>query len=234
MRFALPIAALAALSTSACARHAPSCAIPADIPRPMLEGPTSEEPRRLLPIASYTLSVSWSPQYCASRMTSPKDRIQCGGEAAAFGFTLHGLWPDGPGKEWPQYCTPARLVPEKVIRDNLCNTPSAQLIQHEWEKHGTCVSRTPASFFAKSATLYRALKFPDMAPLRGKPMTAQAFRQVFADANPGMRPDQMRLYVSKDGWLQEVWMCLDKSLNRATCSAAHQDGAAPTSLIKIR
>jgi ribonuclease T2 len=234
MRVALPIAALAALSTSACARHEPSCVVPVDLPRPMLEGPTSGEPRRLLPIASYTLAISWSPQYCASRMTSPRDRIQCDGDAGRFGFTLHGLWPDGPGEKWPQYCTPTRLVPETVIRDNLCSTPSVQLIQHEWEKHGTCVSPTPAAYFARSAKLYRALKFPDMAPFQGKATTVQAFRQAFADANAGMKPDQMRLNVSKDGWLQEVWLCLDKSLNRQTCPTAHQDGASPTALIKIR
>ena len=199
----------------------------------MLEGPTREQPRRLLPIASYRLAISWSPQYCASRTTSPADHLQCGGQMGQFGFTLHGLWPDGPGEQWPQYCKSTRLVSEKVVRENLCSTPSVQLIQHEWEKHGTCIAKKPADYFAKSEPLYRALKYPDMAAMRGKPVTAQAFQQAMAAANPGMKPDQMRLSVSKDGWLEEVWFCLDKGLNYQSC-AANQGGQGPVDRIRIR
>lgn len=222
------------LAVPACAKKdGPSCAIPEVLQRPMLEGPTREQPRRLLPIASYRLAISWSPQFCDSRMTSPAARLQCGGEMGQFGFTLHGLWPDGPGEQWPQYCKPTRLVSEKVVRENLCSTPSAQLIQHEWEKHGTCVSKTPEDYFPKGERLYRALKYPDMAKLRGKPMSAQAFQEAFAAANPGMKADQMKLNVTKDGWLDEIWFCLDTKLNYRTC-AANQGGEGPTDRIRIR
>jgi ribonuclease T2 len=249
MRIALLIAATAALSTPSLGSRAAnsyaaykpitttsdgkSCAVPADLPKPMLEGPSRDEPRRLLPIGGYTLSVSWSPQYCASRMTSPKDHLQCGGGVGEFGFTLHGLWPDGVAEQWPQYCTPARLVPEAVIRDNLCNTPSVQLIQHEWEKHGTCMGHDPAPFFRKGSGLYRALHFPDMEPFRGKTVAALTFQQAFADANKGLKADQMRLNVGKDGWLQEVWLCLDTAFRYRTCPAT-QGGAAPAAAVKVR
>lgn len=249
MRIALLIAATAALSTQALesrgaynsdaraplrtTQEGEACALPADLPKPMLEGPTRDDPRRILPIGGYTLSVSWSPQYCVTRMTSPKDRLQCGGAVGAFGFTLHGLWPDGKSAKWPQYCTPTRLAPERVFRDQLCNTPSVQLIQHEWEKHGTCMAHDPAAFFRKSALLYRSLHLPDMTRFRGKTVAALTFQQAFADANRGMVADQMRLYVGKDGWLEEVWLCLDTAFHPRTCPV-FQGGAAPAAAVKVR
>jgi ribonuclease T2 len=233
MRLALLPALAALLVTPACGKQASSCTVPADLPRPMLEGPTVDQPRRVLPITGYTLALSWSPQYCASRSTSPQDHIQCGGTVGRFGFTLHGLWPDGKGGQWPQYCRPTRLVSEKLIRENLCGTPSPQLIQHEWEKHGTCMVTTPAEYFDRSGALYRALSFPDMAELRGRTMTAADFQKSFAEANEGMRADQMRLGVTKDGWLEEVRICLNKRFARRSCPPG-QGGAAPQSTVKIR
>lgn len=234
MRLTLPIALLAALSsTPVAARGGPTCQVPSSLPRPMLEGPTSEEPRRIVPIGSYTLAVSWSPQYCASRTTSPQDRLQCGGGLGTFGFTLHGLWPDGRGARWPQYCKPTRLVPDRVVRDNLCVTPSVQLIQHEWEKHGTCMEHRPADYFARSAQLFKALRFPDMGRFHGRTVAALTFQQAFADANPGMRADQMRLNVNRQGWLEEVWLCLDIRFRHRTCPV-QQGGAAPAATIRVR
>ncbi len=219
------------LSSTACAKKA--CEAPAILPQPMLEGPTVKEPRRLLPVGGYTLTVSWAPEHCASRMTNPRDQIQCDGAVSKFGFVLHGLWPDGEGALWPQYCTPTRLVPEKVIREQLCTTPSVQLIQHEWEKHGTCMAKTPDEYFAKGRALFAALRFPEMEGFAGKTVTAAAFGNAFAAANEGMQPDQLRLKVSGDGWLEEVMVCLDKRFERATCPAIKR-GAAPDQIIRIR
>ena len=232
MRWSLPLVLAALLAAPACSKEAPACEAPATIAQPMLEGPTASEPRRLVPIGGYTLAISWSPQYCANRSTSPRDHFQCGG-GQHFGFTLHGLWPDGEGRDWPQYCRPTRLVPDKVIRQHLCSTPSPQLIQHEWEKHGTCMAETPASYFARSAALFGKTSNPDMSELRGRSMTAGTFQQAFADANPGMRPEQVRLNVSKAGWLEEVWLCLDKQFRSRACPAT-QGGAPADQVIRIR
>jgi ribonuclease T2 len=232
MRLRIPILLATMLLTACAKKDGPACEIPANLPRPMLEGPTAREPRRLLPIGGYTLAVSWTPEYCVDRRSSPQDRIRCGAEKP-FGFTLHGLWPDGEGALWPQYCTPTRLVPEPVIRQHLCSTPSPQLIQHEWEKHGTCMAKTPADYFAKSGELFDALRFPDMANHSGRTMRAADFQKAFADANPGMAPDQMRLNIDKSGWLEEVWICLDKSFRHRACPA-HQGGAEPDRVIRIR
>jgi ribonuclease T2 len=231
MRPGLLLAVTALLSGTACAKKQ-ACEIPADLPRPMLEGRPIDQPRRLLPVGGYTLALTWSPERCAGRMTSPMDKLRCDGATSRFGFTLHGLWPDGEGGQWPQYCTPTRLVPDAVIRQHLCSIPSPQLIQHEWEKHGTCMAKTPADYFAKSDALFGKLRFPDMAELSGKSITARAFQQAFAEANEGMRANQLRLKVTRDGWLEEVMICLDKRFARTSCPV--RSNARAGQLIRIR
>lgn len=208
-----------------------SCTLPGALATPHQELPSEREPRRVVPIGGYTLAISWSPEFCRGK---PATSFQCAGRAR-FGFVLHGLWPDGEGKDWPQYCAPARIVPPRVIRGMMCATPSEQLIQHEWAKHGTCMSgETPESYFARSSAMYRRLRFPDMDRLsRDRSLTVGGFQRAFAAANPGMRPDMMRVTVTRAGWLDEVWLCRDKRFNAVRCPA-HQGGAAPGRPIRIQ
>ena len=225
-------AVLAAAMPGVAAAQALSCAVPAVIAPPRPDLPTAGQPRRIVPIASYTLAISWSPEYCRSRKGSARDAFQCGGTRPRFGFTLHGLWPDGPGREWPQYCRAATLLPAPVIRANLCATPSAQLLQHEWAKHGTCMTTRPAEYFTQSARLYGALRYPDMAALSRRPLTAGAFAAAFAAANPGMRADGLRVTADRRGWLDEVWICLSTAYRPVACPA-HQGGLAATAPLRI-
>lgn len=223
--------ALAALPMAAQAQ-AYRCAVPANIPRPRPDLPSAEQPKRVVPIGGYTLAITWAPQFCNSNADKRSARFECGG-GNRFGFTLHGLWPDGEGAEWPQYCRAAEIVPKAVIARHLCTTPSAQLIQHEWAKHGTCMSAAPADYFAKSSGLYARLRFPDMAALaRRDRLTAGDLASAFAAANPGIAADMMRITATKAGWLDEVWLCLDKRFGFTRCPA-HQGGAAADTPIRI-
>lgn len=223
---ALIVAPGAALAQSA------QCRMPAQIARPQPEGPTDKEPRRVLPIGSYTLAISWSPQYCST--ARDRSSLQCGGKTGKFGFTLHGLWPDGYGKEWPQYCRPADLVPRDVIRQNLCNTPSPQLIQHEWSKHGTCMTTRPELYFNLSRAFYQSLRYPDMGALaRRKTLTVGQFAEAFARANKGLKAEMMRVTTTRGNWLSEVWLCMDRALEFARCPA-HQGGAPDSAYLRIQ
>ena len=196
--------------------QATSCSLPTALPRPALDGPSAGEPKRVMPIGGYTLALAWSPEYCRTRLASARDRIQCGG-GNRFGFTLHGLWPDGTGKSGPQYCKPAALLDETVIRRSLCATPSAQLLQHEWAKHGTCMTAEPARYFATSTRLYRGIAYPDMAALSRRLQTTASVTRAFARANPALRADMIRLNVNGKGWLEEVWLCLGTDLGPRRC-----------------
>ncbi len=208
------------------------CAIPAATQPLHPDLPTADAPRRLLPIGGYTLAISWSPQYCRRHSRQPSSRFQCG-SGNWFGFTLHGLWPDGVGKDWPQYCRATALLPQPMIRGALCETPSAQLLQHEWAKHGTCMTNTrPIDYFRRSGAMYGRLRYPDMTALSRRPLSAGGFAEALAHVNPGLAANMMRVTADRRGWLDEVWICLDKSFRYARCPA-HQSGLAPSARLRI-
>lgn len=228
----LILAALALLTPVAANAQAYRCTIPGEVPRPRAEGPTTREPKRVLPTASYTLAISWSPQYCRTGGDRPASRFQCGG-GNGFGFTLHGLWPDGKGREWPQYCRPAPVLSDQVVRRNLCVTPSAQLLQHEYAKHGTCMGISPTAYFERSSRLYGRLRYPDMNALsRRRGLTVGQFAQAFARANPGLTPAMFRVTTTGGDWLDEVWICLDTRFGYRACPA-HQGGATASRRLRI-
>jgi len=222
----------AALLLSPVVLHAQalSCAIPAQIERPRPDTPDARDPRRVMPTASYTLALSWGPQFCRERGDAVS--FQCG-SGNRFGFVLHGLWPDGAGKDWPQFCRSVDLLPESTIRANLCATPSAQLLQHEWAKHGSCTGLSADAYFAQATGLFRALRFPDMNALsRRRPLTAGMVAAAIARANPGMTPDMLRVTVTRRRWLDEVWLCRDLQLRPARCPAT-KGGVAPSTPVAI-
>lgn len=214
------------------AAQALSCAIPGQVPVPRADRPDASQPARRVPIGSYTLAISWSPEYCRTRGRQPSARFQCGG-GNRFGFVLHGLWPDGKGKEWPQYCRATPILPRQVIRKNLCFTPSPQLLQHEWAKHGTCMAGyTPQRYFAQSTGLFERLRYPDMEALARTPVTAGRLAQAIARENPGLRADMMRITTTRQGWLDEVWLCLDTRFRYRACPA-HQGGVVSSTTVRI-
>jgi len=230
IRLGLTIAALVAPALAQAQAY--RCAVPKKIAAPRPDLPSVEQPKRVVPVGGYTLAITWAPQYCHGNAGEASATFECG-SGNLFGFTLHGLWPDGEGPEWPQYCRATGIVPAPVIRGQLCATPSAQLIQHEWAKHGTCMSSRPADYFAKSSRLYGDLRYPDMAALsRRNDLTAGEVARAIAGANRGMSADMMRITANRSGWLEEIWLCLDKQFRYARCPA-HQGGLAADAPIKI-
>lgn len=228
-----PIAMVALLvSPVAALAQARDCRIPAVLPRPVIDKPEPGE-KRDVPIGGYTLALSWSPEYCRTRLNSNADRFQCGGDAQRFGFVLHGLWPDGRGQQWPQYCRPAALLPDKVVRENLCAMPSVQLQQHEYAKHGTCMNAAPDTYFRTATGLYGRLRYPDMNALSRQPtLTVRKLAEALAVANGGMDPAVFRVLTNRRGWLEEVQLCLDIALKPKRCRASVQ-GARPTETVKV-
>ena len=229
----LILAALALALPAGAPAQALRCNVPARIAMPRAEGPTPRDPRRIMPIESYTLALIWAPEACRGGSQNIDAGFACGG-GNRFGFVLHGLWPDGANGSWPQYCRPAPVLPETLIRRHLCTTPSAQLLQHEYSKHGTCMGVTPAAYFGQASRLYARLRYPDMRALAARRnLTARQFAAAFARANPGLTADMIRLNVNRRGWLEEVWICLDTRFAWRACPAT-QGGAAATRRIRLQ
>lgn len=182
---------------------------------PHAEGPSVEQPRRIEAIGGYTLALIWAPEHCA-RPVPGAESFRCG-PVGKNGFVLHGLWPDGKGKSWPQWCADAAILSPRTIAAFHAATPSAQLLQHEWAKHGTCMGTTPKAYFKRSNRLFYRVRYPDMVTLSRQPIDAQTFARAFATANPGMTADMVTLNLDQDGWLREVWLCLDTKFRRERC-----------------
>lgn len=212
-----------------------ACDIPDRIPVPRIEQPKRSEPVRKPRITGYLLSMSWSPQHCAD-VRNPKDardRFQCSGENGRFGWVLHGLWPETDTPGYPQWCRPAKIVPQPVLKRHMCMTPSVQLLQHEWAKHGTCMSPNPDAYFRSADILFRAVRFPDMKGLAAKPQTAGSIRRAFSAANPGVTAPMIAVSVDRQGWLDEVRLCLGPRMKPARCKP-FQTGVKDGRQIRVR
>lgn len=221
---------IAALVPGAAHAQANMCTAPSKVERPLPELPSAKEPRRVLPISSYTLALTWAPGFCRAHGDEPANAFRCA--EGRFGFTLHGLWPDAAGKTWPQYCKATPILPPALLRKTLCATPSEQLIQHEWAKHGTCMQTTPESYFQRSTGLYRQIRYPDMDALARGPATVGDFKRAFAAVNRAIPAEAIRVTTNREGWLDELWLCLDTRFRYHRCEAG-TGGAADDAALKI-
>lgn len=230
----LSAAGLALLPVAAQAQSL-ACTAPDRIPVPRIEQPRRGEPVRKPPIAGYLLTLSWSPQHCASARNprDARDRFQCSGEKGRFGWVLHGLWPEADNPGYPQWCRPAKIVPQPVLRRHMCMTPSAQLLQHEWAKHGTCMSPHPVAYFRAAEILFRTVRFPDMKRMAAAPQTAGSIRRAFAAINPGWKPAMIAVATDRDGWLDEVRLCLGPRMRPQQCRP-FQKGIADRRAVRVR
>lgn len=232
MKRAVLLIVPAVLAPAAANAQAYRCSVPARVERPHEELASTDQPQRLLPIGGYTLALTWAPEYCRGAGRQASAPQECGG-GNRFGFTLHGLWPDGIGAQWPQYCRATALLPPRVIRANLCATPSAQLLQHEWAKHGTCLpGATPQRYFARSTGLFAKLRYPDMDALSRGQTNAGDLAGALAKANPGLPAEAVRVTVNRQGWLDELWLCLDTRFAYARCRA-DSGGVPAATTVKI-
>jgi len=201
---------------------------PISVPKIVPDGPS-----RKTPVLGYTLALSWSPEYCRGRAGSAPDRVQCSGRNGRFGLVLHGLWPEGANGRWPQWCPTVRQPSPELLRRHLCMTPSAQLLAHEWAKHGACMVRTPEAYFKVGRILWESLTLPDLDRLsRREGLNAGMIREAFSAAFPALKPEMVGLTLNDRGWLQEVRICYDKRFLPARCNRSQfgPGNAAPAKI----
>lgn len=217
-----------ALAGAAQASSLKSCAIPPSVIPAPAEVPPAREIHTDVPTAAYLLALFWSPEACRAGIPESNKVIQC--DTNSFGFTVHGLWPNGPDKIHPRYCRPSPPMSAATVMANLCMTPSPWLQQHEWQAHGTCQWDTPEAYFKKAREVRERLNVPDLKPAPSGTMTAGEIRRAFLKRNRGMTADGLNVRV-KEGRLTEVWVCMDLEFKLGACRGGN--GAPDDAVVKV-
>ncbi len=184
----------------------------------------------------YTLSLSWSPAYCATARPSAGNNEQCNTQQP-FGFIVHGLWPQYNNGSWPQYCRPnAERVQDDDVVLVKSAIPSKKLQQHEWQKHGTCVTNTAREYFTLVHQAFSRIALPDMFEVPSKPLfrTVYAMQQAFMAKNPTLNPQSLQFICERNASvLREVRVCFDKNLNSMACPKPAKTACSTTQTIRI-
>lgn len=183
-------------------------------------------------VSGYTLALSWSPEFCRTRLNDRAQAMQCRGRNGRFGMVVHGLWPEG-SRGWPQWC-PIRQRPTGAeVAGQLCMSPSTRLVARQWAKHGACSGWRPGAYFRITGILYRSLRFPDFVRLSRQPgLTVGAIRTQFAAANLGFRPDAVGVKLNRRGWLEELRLCYGRDFRLTRCDR-QRFGAADSAPVAI-
>ena len=197
--------AAALLTLAGVANAAESCAVPPNL-TPAPAG--AQEEQRILPVEKFVIAWYWWPQNCRNY---PGE-----GCSQKFAFKVHGLWPDGAGKTYPQFCRAPTALSPATVRANWCMTPAVSLLQHEWAKHGTCAWPDEKAFFADEQRVAAGIVMPDVSVLRGK-LTAGSIRDAILKANPGLPRGSIFVGTDRKQWLTETRVCLTKAYAPMAC-----------------
>ncbi len=188
------------------------CSAPSMISVPSIK---QDGKSRRLPVTGYTLALSWSPDFCRGREARPALKRQCSGDHGRFGFVVHGLWPEGGGGSWPQWCSTARRPTPAEIRPQMCMTPSSYLLAKQWAKHGSCMVRRPATYFKVTRILRDSVNMPNMDKLA---LNAGAVRAAFIRSNAFWKADQIGIKLDRGGWFEEIRLCYGKNFMPTRCN----------------
>lgn len=162
----------------------------------------------------YLLSLTWSPAFCETEAGRHNPQ-QCG-TGADYGFVVHGLWPQYAQGQWPQCCQAVdALRPSAVVDEASKVMIGSRLRQHEWDKHGSCVTSRQDEYFDR---VNRAVAAFGLAPsLRA----GGVGRIRVSDLKRNWPVPPQSLTVTCTGKrLAEIRLCLDKELAPTPCPSA--------------
>jgi ribonuclease T2 len=180
-------------------------------------------------IDHFRLSLSWSPTFCNGKKHA-QNLFQC---QHSFGFIVHGLWPNkikeindsNSFRLHPRNCRNEKEIPIEIIKKYFCLMPSENLMQAEWEKHGTCYWQKPEDYFEQINILHSKIHLPDNIneilhnQTISKRLRRESIQQSFLNLNPQLTPDYIDItMINKGKKLKEVAFCYDHSFNHIKCN----------------
>ncbi|MGA8308535.1 MAG: hypothetical protein WB755_00775 [Terriglobales bacterium] len=177
----------------------------------------------------YLLSLSWAPNYCAGHPSDHSSECRIGGHQA---FVLHGLWPQASSGQPPMSCSNGSPVAADTVDHMLNFMPSRSLIQHEWQKHGTCTGLSAQDYFAQAEQAYTHVQVP---PQYRSLEHEQQFRvpdveKSFAQANHA--PLEAFRVSCHAGELVSLEVCVDKNLQYRSCTESVRE--CPVNQVDMR
>ncbi|HEY1723516.1 MAG TPA: ribonuclease T [Magnetospirillaceae bacterium] len=163
----------------------------------------------------YLLTLSWSPAYCATHR-GPAAHDEC---AQQRGFIVHGLWPQNENGTWPAFCRAVQPVAKERIAHELPIMPNGAMIEHEWDKHGSCTTQTAAAYFDTLDRAFAAFHVPEALdrPKHAVSLPLAAAKRLIADANPGLDPAMFALRCAAGTQVEELRICLDTGFRPRLC-----------------
>lgn len=171
----------------------------------------------------YLLSLSWSPSFCASKGASSPE--QCGLDKR-YGFVVHGLWPQAENGDNPMSCS-LSVKPSPELADRMMDVmPSHHLIEHEWQKHGTCSGLSPEEYFANLRSTFQNVRIPKtlQRPVQPVRLSSDDIKSQFVESNPGLTKEMFTVHCRNV--FSEIRFCLDKQLRFRACGKRVRDACA--------
>ena len=158
----------------------------------------------------YLLNLSWSPEFCYSHPSA----AECASHPT---FVLHGLWPQNNDGTYPHDCSSAPGPANSSQYRDLYPDPG--LLEHEWQKHGTCSGLSPADYFASAKKAFRSVAIPaQLAGLKSQAsLPPEQIMVLFSLSNPQIPLSAMAVSCGNN-YLTAFEVCLDKSLHPIACS----------------
>jgi ribonuclease T2 len=164
----------------------------------------------------YVMALSWSPNWCALEGDA-RNSPQCH-PREVFAWVLHGLWPQYH-QGWPAFCPTTEPQPSRRMTDDMADIMGTSgLAWYQWKKHGTCSGLSARDYYDMSRRAYASVRIPQAFRKLEKTvkLPASLIEQAFLEANPGMSPDMLTV-TCREGHIQEVRVCLSKSLDPVPC-----------------
>ena len=178
----------------------------------------------------YVLSLSWNATWC--RIEGDARRADQCDARHALGFTLHGLWPQGE-RGWPEYCRTNARDPSKRMSNSMRDIMgSGGLAWHQWKKHGRCSGLGAQEYFDLSREAYEKINRPAILRKLDKQVkiSPAVVEKAFLEANPDLRANQLAV-TCRDGFVQEVRVCLSKALVPRACTPKTERGCRAKSAL---
>jgi len=161
----------------------------------------------------FVLSLSWAPTYCLSHAD---DGEEC--SSKGYGFVLHGLWPQYDSGGYPERCQSDFDLSAEAAATGRTLYPSARLMSHEWQEHGTCSGLSALDYFRAADRSTAAVKIPEEfdAPRSDRTLTADQVLELFRRDNPGMPAGAMTVACNR-ATVSEIRICLTRDLGVRSC-----------------